>query len=86
PGSRLVTASAFGAGIPLLVLVSLGSLLSAGDSTLATASDPVAAINGMLPSWMAIPYLIAAFGGLLMSNHLSTYSAGLTMITLGVRV
>ncbi|MEV0844322.1 cytosine permease [Streptomyces sp. NPDC049954] len=86
PAGRLVTASAFGAGIPLVVLVSLGSLLSAGDSTLASAADPVAAINSLLPSWMAVPYLVAAFGGLLMSNHLSTYSAGLTMITLGVRV
>ncbi|PPS90973.1 purine-cytosine permease family protein [Streptomyces sp. MH60] len=86
PGRRLITASAFGAGIPLVLLISLGSLLSAGDTSLATASDPVAAINAMLPSWMAIPYLIAAFGGLLMSNHLSTYSAGLTMITLGLRV
>ncbi|MEV0208480.1 cytosine permease [Streptomyces sp. NPDC050788] len=86
PGRRLVVASAFGAGIPLVLLISLGSLLSAGDRSLVTASDPVAAINAMLPSWMAIPYLIAAFGGLLMSNHLSTYSAGLTMITLGLRV
>ncbi|TDC24638.1 cytosine permease [Streptomyces sp. 8K308] len=85
-GSRLIVASAFGAGIPLLLLISLGSLLTAGDATLATSSDPVAAINEMLPSWMAIPYLVAAFGGLLMSNHLSTYSAGLTMITLGLRV
>ncbi|MFG3254852.1 purine-cytosine permease family protein [Streptomyces sp. NPDC048172] len=86
PGGRLITASAFGAGIPLVLLISLGSLLSAGDGTLAQAADPVAAINGMLPSWMAVPYLIAAFGGLLMSNHLSTYSAGLTMLTLGLRV
>ncbi|MGW4730981.1 purine-cytosine permease family protein [Streptomyces shenzhenensis] len=86
PGRRLIVASAFGAGIPLVLLISLGSLLSAGDPTLATSSDPVAAINAMLPSWMAIPYLVAAFGGLLMSNHLSTYSAGLTMITLGLRV
>lgn len=83
---RLVRASAFGAGIPLVLLISLGSLLTAGDPTLATSADPVAAINAMLPSWMAVPYLIAAFGGLLMSNHLSTYSAGLTMITLGIRV
>ncbi|MFH8491411.1 purine-cytosine permease family protein [Streptomyces longisporoflavus] len=86
PGRRLITASAFGAGIPLVLLISLGSLLTAGDPSLATSSDPVSAINAMLPSWMAIPYLIAAFGGLLMSNHLSTYSAGLTMITLGLRV
>ncbi|MFE6806383.1 purine-cytosine permease family protein [Streptomyces sp. NPDC057696] len=86
PGGRLVRASAFGAGIPLVLLISLGSLLTAGDPSLATSADPVAAINAMLPSWMAVPYLIAAFGGLLMSNHLSTYSAGLTMITLGLRV
>lgn len=86
PGGRLVRASAFGAGIPLVLLISLGSLLTAGDRTLATSADPVSAINAMLPSWMAVPYLLAAFGGLLMSNHLSTYSAGLTMITLGLRV
>ncbi|MEU6554235.1 cytosine permease [Streptomyces sp. NPDC046915] len=86
PGGRLVAASAFGAGIPLVVLISLGSLLAAGEPHLASASDPVSAINAMLPSWMAIPYLIAAFGGLLLSNHLSVYSAGLTLITLGIRV
>ncbi|MET7847409.1 cytosine permease [Streptomyces avermitilis] len=86
PGGRLVAASAFGAGIPLVVLISLGSLLAAGEPDLASASDPVSAINAMLPSWMSIPYLIAAFGGLLLSNHLSVYSAGLTVITLGIRV
>ncbi|MFD7501238.1 purine-cytosine permease family protein [Streptomyces sp. NPDC059850] len=86
PGGKLVAASAFGAGIPLVVLISLGSLLAAGQPDLASAADPVSAINAMLPRWMAIPYLVAAFGGLLLSNHLSVYSAGLTMITLGIRV
>ncbi|WIB11308.1 cytosine permease [Curtobacterium sp. MCPF17_052] len=71
---------------PLVVLVGLGSLVSAGDPTLAQAGDPVAAIRDMLPSWMAVPYLIAAFGGLLLSNHLSVYSASLTTLTLGVKV
>lgn len=85
PGGRLVLASAWGAGIPLVLLISLGSLLSAGDTSLASASDPVSAIDAMLPSWMSVPYLIAAFGGLLLSNHLSVYSAGLTLVTLGVR-
>lgn len=85
PGGRLVLASAWGAGIPLVLLISLGSLLSAGDPSLAAASDPVAAIDAMLPSWMSVPYLVAAFGGLLLSNHLSVYSAGLTLVTLGLR-
>jgi NCS1 family nucleobase:cation symporter-1 len=83
---RIVAAAAAGAGIPLVLLITLGGLLSTGDHTLAAASDPVAAIQAMLPSWMAIPYLLTAFGGLLLSNHLSVYSAGLTMITLGVRL
>jgi NCS1 family nucleobase:cation symporter-1 len=73
---HLIASSAAGAGIPLIVLIGLGALLSAGDSNLASASDPVA----------ALPYLIAAFGGLLLSNHLSVYSAGLTTLTLGIKV
>lgn len=84
--ARLISASAAGAGIPLVLLIGLGALLSAGDTSLATASDPVAAIRELLPTWMAVPYLIAAFGGLLLSNHLSVYSAGLTTLTLGVRI
>ncbi|WP_101951189.1 cytosine permease [Mycobacterium sp. 3519A] len=84
-GSRVVAAASVGAGVPLFLLIGLGALLSAGDDSLASASDPVAAIQTLLPSWMAVPYLVAAFGGLLLSNNLSVYSAGLTMITLGVR-
>jgi len=81
----LVASAAAGAGIPLVLLISLGSLISADDPSLASAGDPVAAIRELLPSWMAVPYLIAAFGGLLLSNHLSVYSAGLTTLTLGIR-
>ncbi|WP_228509492.1 purine-cytosine permease family protein [Curtobacterium sp. VKM Ac-2865] len=84
--SKLVAASAAGAGIPLVLLVGLGALVSAGDPTLAQAGDPVAAIRDLLPGWMAVPYLIAAFGGLLLSNHLSVYSASLTTLTLGIKV
>jgi purine-cytosine permease-like protein len=89
PGVRagsLVLSAAAGAGIPLVLLISLGSMLAAGDPSLAEAGDPVAAIRAMLPTWMAVPYLVAAFGGLLLSNHLSVYSAGLTTLTLGLRM
>ena len=82
----LVLSSAAGAGIPLVLLIGLGALLSAGDNSLASASDPVAAIREILPAWMAVPYLITAFGGLLLSNHLSVYSASLTTLTLGFRI
>ncbi|WP_282771211.1 purine-cytosine permease family protein, partial [Saccharomonospora viridis] len=52
--SALIASAAVGAGIPLVLLISLGSLLSAGDPTLAEAGDPVAAIRDMLPAWMAV--------------------------------
>lgn len=83
---HLVLSAAAGAGIPLIVLIGIGSLVTIGDPALAEASDPVAAIRELLPSWMAVPYLIAALGGLLLSNHLSVYSAGLTTLTLGIKV
>lgn len=82
----LVASAAFGAGIPLVLLITLGGLISVGDDHLASAADPIVAIRELLPAWMAVPYLITAFGGLLLSNNLSVYSAGLTTLTLGLRV
>ena len=84
--SQLVASAAWGAGIPLVLLITLGGLLAVGNHDLAATTDPIAAIRNMLPSWMAVPYLLSAFGGLLLSNHLSVYSAGLTTLTLGVKI
>ncbi|MFP3516525.1 cytosine permease [Pseudomonas sp. SIMBA_077] len=83
---QLVASAACGAGVPLVLLITLGGLLSVGNHDLASATDPIAAIRNMLPAWMAVPYLLSAFGGLLLSNHLSVYSAGLTTLTLGVNL
>lgn len=83
----LVMSAAAGAGIPLVVLISLGSMLGAGDAELAAAANgPVSALTDVMPSWLAIVYLVTAFGGLLVSNHMSVYSAGLSTLTLGVRI
>lgn len=82
----LVASASAGAGIPLVIIIGLGAILGAGDSGLASAGDPVAAVRSVLPAWVAIPYLVTAFGGLLLSNHLSVYSAGLTTLTLGIRI
>ncbi|WP_019407754.1 purine-cytosine permease family protein [Pseudomonas psychrophila] len=84
--TQLVASAAWGAGIPLVLLITLGGLLSVGNHDLASATDPIAAIRNMLPAWMAVPYLLSAFGGLLLSNHLSVYSAGLTTLTLGIKI
>ncbi|MCI1963730.1 MAG: cytosine permease [Ancrocorticia sp.] len=85
-GLSLVLTASAGAGIPLVFIIGLGSALTAGNSSIASADDPIAAVREALPAWVAVPYLIAAFGGLLLSNHLSVYSAGLTTLTLGIRI
>ena len=82
----LVASAAAGAGIPLVLMISMGSLLGASDSQVLGASNPMDAIRDTLPSGMAVVYLVVSFVGLLLSNHLSVYSAGLTTITLGIRL
>lgn len=85
--SSLVMSAAAGAGIPLVLLISLGGVLGAGDPRLAAAANgPVAALTEAMPTPMAVVYLVTAFGGLLVCNHMSVYSAGLTTLTLGIRM
>jgi len=84
--SGVVIASVLGATIPLVVLISMGSLMAVGDSTLASASDPVSAIGAALPTWMLVPYLLTAVFGLIAAADLSMYSSGLNLITSGIRV
>ncbi len=85
-GRSLVLSAAAGAGIPLVIMISLGSMIGASDATVVASPNPMDAIRETLPSWVAVIYLIVSFAGLLLSNHLSVYSAGLTTITLGLRV
>ena len=82
----LVASAAAGAGIPLVIMISMGSMLGASDAAIATSPNPLDAIRDTLPGPAAIAYLVLSFIGLLLSNHLSVYSAGLTTITLGLRI
>ena len=82
----LVASAAAGAGIPLVLMIAMGSLLGASNSAVLVASNPLDAIRDTLPPAVAVIYLIVSFVGLLLSNHLSVYSAGLTTLTLGIRI
>lgn len=82
----IVSATIWGAGIPLVVLITMGALMSTNGTDLAQANDPVAAIGASLPSWMAVPYLLTAIAGLIAAADLSMYSSGLNLLTAGVRI
>ena len=85
-GVSLVFSAAAGAGIPLVIMISMGSMLGASNAAIAASANPLDTIRDTLPEPVAILYLVVSFVGLLLSNHLSVYSAGLTTITLGLRV
>jgi NCS1 family nucleobase:cation symporter-1 len=83
---HLVLSAAAGAGIPLTVMISMGALLGASHSSIVNSANPMDTIRASLPPAVAIVYLIVSFVGLLLSNHLSVYSAGLVTLTLGIRL
>lgn len=82
----IVAATVWGAAIPLVVLITMGALMSTNGADLAEANDPVAAIGAALPAWMAVPYLLTAVAGLIAAADLSMYSSGLNLLTAGIRI
>ncbi|MBA2679267.1 MAG: cytosine permease, partial [Ktedonobacteraceae bacterium] len=75
-----------GGTLPLYVLMIVGVLLASFKTNTLTATDPLAPIREALPSWLAVPYLVTAIGGLLAGAALDIYSSGLNLLALGVRV
>lgn len=88
PGSQVVFWNTFGAALAPLVLVVFGLLLAGTSPDLAGAIgvDPIGALSSLLPTWMLIPFLLVAVGGLLSGAVLGIYSSGLTLLSLGVRL
>jgi NCS1 family nucleobase:cation symporter-1 len=75
-----------GGSLPLVVLIIFGALLAAAHPAVATSSDPIGVLAGPLPTWFLVPYLLAAVGGLVAEVVMSSYSGGLNLLTLGLRV
>lgn len=74
------------AGVVALPMVLMGAVMAVGTPDLATAQDPVSFIGELLPTWIAVPYLLVALVGMLLINSMSMYSAGFTAQTLGIKV
>jgi purine-cytosine permease-like protein len=85
-GAKIVWWTTLGATLSLSVLIVVGVLLSSAIPGLAGASNPVAAAGAVLPSWLEVPFLLAALGGLLSQMVMGLYSSGLGLLVLGVRV
>ncbi len=85
-GRAIIWWTVCGSTLPLFILIMAGVLLSSDVGSLASAANPIQAIGAALPSWMAVPYLLTAIGGLIVEADLSIYSSGLNLLAIGVKI
>ncbi|MFI8929860.1 purine-cytosine permease family protein [Streptomyces sp. NPDC053474] len=86
-GRKIVSTTVSGAALVLVPMVLMGGVMAASNPKLASQNtDPMSFLGGMLPTWLAVPYLITALVGMLLINSLSMYSAGFTAQTMGVKL
>ena len=79
---------------PMVLWTALGSFIPAIFITLvgvaaATATDmtnQVAGIQRLVPTWFGTLYLAIIVGGGITNNFLNTYSSGLSLLSMGVRI
>jgi len=83
---RVVWATTAGSLIPVFFLMALGVLLASGAPGLASAANPVAALEALVPSWMKVPYLLTAVGGMISGDIMDIYSAGLSLLAARVPI
>lgn len=82
PARQITWYTFAGAAVIILPLTFLGAALA----TNVDMSDPVAALEPMIPGWLFIVYAIAAAGGAVANNAITFYSSGLTIQSIGVPV
>ena len=80
---RAVTGwTAAGAFVPSVVVCSLGALAA----TVVDMTDPQTALQKLLPGWFTPVFLLALVLGTVAINALTSYSAGLALQAVGIRI
>lgn len=74
--------TAFGSAIPAVLI----GLVGVAAATATDMSDPLAGLRNLLPVWFLVPYLLVIVGGTITNNFLNTYSSGLNLQALGVKL
>jgi purine-cytosine permease-like protein len=87
-GASIVFWNTFGGALAPVLLVVYGLLLAGSDQKLrdGITVDPVGTLATILPTWMLVPFLVAAILALVSGAVLGIYSSGLTLLSLGVRI
>ena len=87
-GGSIVFWNTFGGALAPVLLVLYGLLLAGSDKKLqdGISADPVGTLATILPTWVLVPFLVAAILALVSGAVLGIYSSGLTLLSLGVRI
>ncbi len=87
-GTAIVGWNTLGGALAPTVLVLYGLALAGSDETVlqGIGGDPIGTLATLLPTWVLVPFLLAAILSLVSGAVLGIYSSGLTLLSLGVRI
>ncbi|KGN41503.1 allantoin permease [Knoellia aerolata DSM 18566] len=87
-GAAIVGWNTFGGALAPALLVSYGLALAGSDEEVLAGigADPIGTLATLLPTWVLVPFLLAAILSLVSGAVLGIYSSGLTLISLGVNI
>ncbi len=84
--SSIVWFTFLGGGVASFVVMGLGILLGTFINAHAYAANPVLAIAHSVPSWAVVPFLIVVILGDVTANYLNSYSSGMSLLSMGIRM
>lgn len=87
-GTQIVAWNTLGGALAPSLLVCYGLALAGSDEAVrdGIATDPIGTLATLLPTWVLVPFLVAAILSLVSGAVLGIYSSGLTLLSLGVRI
>ena len=82
PQRPIILNTAIGSFIPAVVITMVGVIAA----TATDMTDPIAGISKLVPGWFLDIYYLVIVGGTITNNFLNSYSSGLNLQALGVRI
>jgi NCS1 nucleoside transporter family len=81
-GARITLWTTLGGAVPAVVI----SVFGVAAATATDMTDPVAGLKAILPNWFFVTYLAVIVFGTITNNFLNTYSSGMSLLALGLKI
>jgi nucleobase:cation symporter-1, NCS1 family len=80
--ARITLWTTLGGAVPAVVITVFG----VAAATATDMTDPVAGLKAILPNWFFVTYLAVIVFGTITNNFLNTYSSGMSLLALGLKI